>query len=189
MIKIENLSVVRGGKTICAVDQLHVAAGERLAIVGPNGSGKTTLLRVIAGLSNDFVGECTVGGDRRERTYVHQHPLLFRGTALSNVRYGERGRAGDRPDARGWLRQLGIEQLADQSARTLSGGETRRVAIARALACRTKLLLLDEPLADLDDHAQQAVCDSINGLTDTTIVIASPTEVPKSLAVRTFHLS
>ena len=94
MIEIKQLQVTRGGKTICAVEHLMAKSGERLVVVGPNGSGKSTLLRVIAGLIVDYSGQCEVSAGSRERTYVHQQPILFRGSVLSNVRYGQQGRAG-----------------------------------------------------------------------------------------------
>ncbi len=189
MIEIDNLRVDRGGKTICAVERLTIASGEHVAIVGPNGSGKTTLLRVLAGLTDDFSGQCAIAVGCRERTYVHQQPFLFRGTALANARYAEPNGAGETPDALAWLERLGIAELADQSAHHLSGGESRRVALARALAYRPQLLLVDEPLADLDSVASEIVCHALNDLSETTVVVASPMQIPEQLAARTFALS
>lgn len=185
MIEIAQLKVERQDQTICQLDELSVAPGEKLAIVGANGSGKTTLLRVLAGLETDFTGKCQVDALNSERTFLHQQPYLFRGTALSNARYAHRSTA----EPQTWLEKLGIAHLAASSAQTLSGGETRRVALARALATGAKLLLLDEPLADLDPQAIELVCDLLNDLTDRTIIIASPTELPEAIVDRCFHLT
>ena len=67
MIHLEDLQVVRNGRTICAVSALEVARGERLGIVGPNGSGKTTLLRVLDGLEDNYTGLCRVSARRRRQ--------------------------------------------------------------------------------------------------------------------------
>jgi tungstate transport system ATP-binding protein len=186
MIEVSGLRVEREGKTICAVDQLNIEPGSRLTVLGSNGSGKTTLLRVMAGLTNDYSGTCCVAIGRRELTYVHQHPLLFRGSVLSNVRYGQR--PGGR-DALEWLRLVGMEHLAARSTSNLSGGEIRRIALARALAVEPRLLLLDEPLAELDNQACEIVCQLLSDLPQTTMVVASPTPLPGSLGEVTYTLS
>ncbi len=186
MIEVSQLRVERQRKTICAVDRLTVEPGGRLTVLGANGSGKTTLLRVMAGLTGDYSGTCRVATNHCERTYVHQHPLLFRGSVLTNVRYGQR--PGGR-DALDWLRLVGMEHLADRSTHNLSGGEIRRVALARALTLKPRLLLLDEPLAELDSQACETVCKLLSDLPQTTIVIASPTPLPGILGEVTYSLS
>jgi len=192
MIQVSNLQVTREGKSICTVEQLAIAPGQRVAIVGSNGSGKTTLLRVLAGLEQDYQGSCQVESTRLGRTYLHQHPFLFRGTVLANVRYGERGRAGDHGESNleaiTWLKRLGIEHLANRTTQNLSGGEIRRVALARALACRPRLLLLDEPLAELDPNAADTVCQLLHNLPETTIVISSPIKTPLAFPTTIYKL-
>jgi tungstate transport system ATP-binding protein len=189
MIEVSKLRVERDGKTICAVDQLNIEPGSRLTVLGSNGSGKTTLLRVMAGLTNDYSGTCRMAIGRRELTYVHQHPLLFRGSVLSNVRYGRYGQRPGGRDALEWLRLVGMEHLAARSTRNLSGGEIRRIALARALAMRPKLLLLDEPLAELDNEASEGVCRLLTNLPETTIVVTSPTPLPGELGEVTYTLA
>ncbi len=192
MIEISQLQVVRNERTICAVGKLTLAPGERLAVTGSNGSGKTTLLRVLAGLEKDYQGTCRVeaGPHARlsTRTYLHQQPYLFRGTVLANVRYGERSRAGKNSEAITWLKRLGVEQLANRTTQTLSGGEARRVALARALACNPQLLLLDQPLDDLDPSATEIVCRVLSELPETTIVVASPMPLPATLPMPLFNM-
>jgi len=188
MIHISNLQVIRSGKTICAMEKLAVTPGQRVTLIGSNGSGKTTLLRVLAGLEQDYRGSCLVDATRRRRTYLHQQPYLFRRTVLANVRYGQRGRAGGGHEAITWLKRLGIDHLANRTTQNLSGGETRRVALARALACQPRLLLLDEPLADLDPNAVKIVCRVLHDLPETTIVIASPNMPPATLPTTIYNL-
>lgn len=185
MIHISQLIVEKDSQTICQVEELRVDPGETVAVVGANGSGKTTLLRVLAGFEKQFAGQCNVGATRLQKTYVHQQPLLFRGTALSNVAYAQRNGT----DPQQLLSALGIEHLGSRSSLNLSGGEIRRVALTRALATGPKLLLLDEPLAELDPTASDKVCQVLAALYETTIIIASPTPLPDAHGVRTFRLT
>ncbi|NOY30471.1 MAG: ATP-binding cassette domain-containing protein [Planctomycetes bacterium] len=192
MIKISQLEVTRDGRAICVVEKLVVTPGMRLVVTGSNGSGKTTLLRVLAGLEKDYRGTCRVDVGHCERTYLHQQPFLFRGTVLANVCYGLRNRAGGgatgNPEAMAWLKRLGIDHLADRTTQNLSGGEARRVALARALACRPRLLLLDQPLDDLDPSAAKTVCQVLGELPETTLVVASPNPLPAILPMSIYQL-
>lgn len=192
MIELDELRVVKGGRTICHVSRLAIASGERVAILGPNGSGKTTLLRVLAGLETDYAGRCTIDALWRDRVYVHQSPYLFRGTVMFNATYGLRVRGVNRTEGRRraneLLERLGLSFLARQRVTNLSGGERRRVALARALILRPRLLLLDEPLADLDDDGVAAVSAALEELPESTVLVASPTILPSGLTSREFLL-
>ena len=108
---------------------------------------------------------------------------------MSNVRYGEPNRAGQGGSAQEWLDRLQVGHLAERTTADLSGGERRRVALARALAMQPQLLLLDEPLADLDDEAREIVCDVLSQLPGTTLLIASPVALPKGLVEKNFTVS
>lgn len=193
MIDIEHLRVEKSGKTICSANCLQVAEGERIGIVGPNGSGKTTLLRVLSGIESNFSGNIRVDVPRRERVYVHQSPYMLRGTVLFNVTYGlsQIGMARDecQRSAHWWLELMGIAHLVRSRADLLSGGEKRRVALARAMVRTPRLLLLDEPLADLDALGTAAVAQAVHELTQTTIIVTSPTGLRPPLATREFKLS
>ncbi|WP_051722862.1 ABC transporter permease [Streptomyces albus] len=150
---------------------LAVPAGTTVAVVGPNGAGKTTLLRALLGLTPRARAERLLLGDRdvsalpphrRGIAWVPQDGALFPHlSALANTAYGARaqgaGRADARREAQRWLDRLGVGGLAHRRPGELSGGQAQRVALARALAARPRLLLLDEPLAALDQTTRAAV--------------------------------
>lgn len=190
VVRVSDLAVRKGEQLICRVPELKVSRGERLGIIGPNGSGKSTLLRVLSGIERDFAGECGVTDEPRERVFVHQSPFLFRGSVLHNVSYGLAARSVSRIErqqtALEWLARLGVADLASRRVDGLSGGERRRVALARACVLRPKLLLLDEPLAELDETGVECVQRTLAELSESTILIASPAPLPEGLVQRNF---
>ncbi len=193
MIDIKNLRVRKKGRTICELERMLIETGERVAIRGVNGSGKSTLLRVMAGLESQFEGEVKVAATRPEQVFVHQSPYLLEGTVLFNVTYGLRLRGVSRTDAEklatDWLKRIGADELSDGRVEKLSGGERRRVALARALVLAPKLLLLDEPFADLDAEGAAAVATILHDLAECTIVIASPAALLDGLTKREYVMA
>lgn len=193
IIKVDGLRVNKSNRTICSVPHLSVEPGERVAILGPNGSGKSTLLRVLAGLERDYEGQCDVQATWREKTYVHQNPFLFRGTVLSSVMYGLRSCGQSRATAvrksMGFLERLGICAIASHKTHQLSGGETRRVALARAIALEPQLLLLDEPLAELDREGVEMVQRVLAELPETTMIITSHSKLPDRMCTREYEMN
>jgi putative ABC transport system ATP-binding protein len=158
------------------VPEFHVAAGEQMVLMGRSGSGKTTLLHVIAGISrpdagrvriDDFdltlMSEAECDRFRAERIgYVFQTFNLLPGfSALENVLLSMRfaGRQVDKGRARGLLQRVGLEHRVTHRPTQLSVGEQQRVAVARALANKPRLLLADEPTANVDAGHQQQVLD------------------------------
>lgn len=192
MLRVRDLRVIKAGKTICSVPELDVEAGEHVAVIGPNASGKTTFLRVISGLENDFTGECQIDVPKGQRIYVHQSPHLFRGSILFNTKYGLAARRvpaqKQTSTARQWLTTFGVGHLDRCRSEHLSGGERRRVALARAFAVQPDLLILDEPLADLDSAGISLVCRVIDTTSRSTILISSPVPLPKELPIRSYFL-
>ncbi len=192
MIQLRELQVVKGGKTICHVPELDVEVGERVVVLGPNGSGKSTLLRVLANLESEYTGQCKVGVTDLRRVYIHQSPFLFRGTVLHNAMYGLSARRMARPEriarAEKWLERFKIADLAGRDCGNLSGGERRRVALARALAIEPELILLDEPLVELDNDGVEIVRGVLDELHSATIVISSPIALPNEMDARVYEL-
>ena len=148
-----------------AVDNvsLEIHAGEFVTLLGPSGCGKTTTLRMIAGFETPTSGEICIGGervnaltpDKRDTAMVFQSYALFPHLSVyDNVAFGLRTRKMDKDvidkKVREILEVCGLTELADRFPKQMSGGQRQRVALARALVIEPKLLLLDEPLSNLD---------------------------------------
>ncbi|MES3516032.1 MAG: phosphate ABC transporter ATP-binding protein [Natronomonas sp.] len=178
-VRLEGVTQRFDGEAVFEDVSLSIHAGEVLAIIGPSGAGKTTLLRLLGLFQQPDEGTVRVDGvdvwtlSERERRdlrrrigMVFQEPNLFDASVRHNVGYGLRvrrrwqerirravGRLAGESESQTVaeaLETVGLEQSADQPARSLSGGEAQRVAFARALAYGPEVLLLDEPTSDLD---------------------------------------
>ncbi|ELY6085567.1 aliphatic sulfonates ABC transporter ATP-binding protein [Cronobacter sakazakii] len=151
---LEGVTKRYGVKTILNALDLHIPAGQFVAVVGRSGGGKSTLLRLLAGLETPDGGELRAGNaplaDAREDTRMmfQDARLLPWKKVLDNVGLGLRG--DWRPAARQALQEVGLADRANDWPAALSGGQKQRVALARALIHRPGLLLLDEPLGALD---------------------------------------
>jgi ABC-type lipoprotein export system ATPase subunit len=168
-----------GGKLpILDVREFHVGAGEQVVLMGRSGSGKTTLLHTIAGISRPDSGSVKIDGIEltmlpeagRDRFradkigYVFQtFNLLAAFSALENVLLGMSFATGrvDEIRARHLLERVGLSQRLSHKPAMLSVGEQQRVAVARALANKPKLLLADEPTANVDSGHQQQIVDLV----------------------------
>jgi putative ABC transport system ATP-binding protein len=168
-----------GGRLpIVDIDRFEVAAGEQMVLVGRSGSGKTTLLHLIAGISRPDGGSIRIDGTDITRLpeagrdrfradkigYVFQtFNLLPAFSALENVLLGMSFATGrvDPERARHLLDRVGLGARLSHKPTQLSVGEQQRVAVARALANKPKLLLADEPTANVDTRHQQQVIDLI----------------------------
>jgi ABC-type sugar transport system ATPase subunit len=142
---------------------LSVAPGELVAVLGASGSGKSTLLRAIAGLEPVDAGRVVIGGADQARVAPAERgvAMVFQSFALfphlsveRNIAFGMRARAEPKAAVAARVREmaaaLGLGELLDRRPGELSGGERQRVALGRALAARPRVLLLDEPLSNLD---------------------------------------
>jgi putative ABC transport system ATP-binding protein len=162
---------------------LEVRPGEFLALVGPSGSGKTTLLNLLGALDVPTAGELVVLGQRiaslskhtRAQMRLHSIGFVFQAynlvpvlTARENVEFvlELQGAASGRERAIEVLTELGLGDLADRRTNELSGGQQQRVAVARAIAARPKLVLADEPTANLDGENAETLMHMMRDLRD-----------------------
>jgi lipoprotein-releasing system ATP-binding protein len=180
MIRISDLNksfiTVNGQLQVLHDIDLHVQAGQRIAVVGSSGAGKTTLMHIMGGLDHPSNGEVLFEGNNlfalkgseldafRNRTigFVFQfHQLLPEFTALENVMMplliAGQSRAQARIPAVEILTEVGLEPRLEHKPGALSGGEQQRVAIARALIQKPRLLLADEPSGNLDRRTSEEI--------------------------------
>jgi tungstate transport system ATP-binding protein len=188
--RLRDVTKAYQGRRVLQVDRLDIQRGEIFALVGPSGAGKSTLLRLLNFLEPPTAGsihfletEFKPGGTvplklRRRVTTVFQRPVLLNRSVEANVNYGLwlRGQRDSSNQIEAALEQVGLYDLASQSARTLSGGEAQRVALARAMVLRPDVLLLDEPTANLDPYnvslIEEIVCQ-LNQESGTTLVLVT----------------
>ncbi|MBC7237633.1 MAG: phosphate ABC transporter ATP-binding protein [Chloroflexi bacterium] len=194
--ELRNVAKTYASRQVLYIQDLQIQRGEILALVGPSGAGKSTLLRLLNFLEEPTQGTISFLGQpfgarrdiplclRRKVTTVFQRPVLLNRSVRSNVAFGLRLRQGwwplclDGVDRRvdEALEMVGLSDLADQRARTLSGGEAQRVALARAIVLEPEALLLDEPTANLDPHNValiESIIRDLNRRRGTTIVVVT----------------
>lgn len=148
-LSIRGLRKSFGSNEVLRGIDLHIPAGQFVAIVGKSGCGKSTLLRLIAGLDAPSAGRVEAGAAHERRLMFQDARLLPWKRVVDNVALGLEGRdAKDR--AMQALDQVGLAGRGQDWPATLSGGQRQRVSLARALVHRPRLLLLDEPLGALD---------------------------------------
>ena len=156
MIWFENVRLSYGDKVVFPRESLHIAPGERVALMGPSGSGKTSLLRMAAGLTKPTAGHVQVNAKRL--AYAFQEPRLMPWrTAAENVNVVLSDQLATMPEARRWLAAVGLSEAADKFPAELSGGMKQRLELARALAYDGDLLLLDEPTKELDAETKRVI--------------------------------
>jgi len=200
-VAVENLAVSYGGEV--AVDGLsfEVNEGELFCLLGPSGCGKTTTLKAIAGLEGVDSGSVRVGGEdvtdepanSRDTSVVFQEWALFpRKTVAGNIGFGPRMDGEPRSERRRRVEELlekvGLSGQEDAYPDELSGGQKQRVALARSLAADPSVLLLDEPLSNLDESLRREMRLELLRLHDefgkTTVHVTHDQEEAFTLADR-----
>ena len=186
---LENLTQAYRDRTVLDVDRLNIEVQTITGLIGPNGSGKSTLMRILAFLEKPAAGRVTFQGQplsqvsldlRREVTMLSQEPYLLKRSVQANVSYGLkiRGMSDTQHPVRQALEKVGLDpaRFSQRSWRELSGGEAQRVALAARLVLKPKVLLLDEPTANVDRESSElilrAVLDARNQWGTTLIIIS-----------------
>ena len=200
-VRLDGVAKRFGTTTVVADVSLEIGQGELVALLGPSGSGKTTLLRMIAGFETVDNGRVYLDGDdvtarpalERRCGMVFQHYALFPHLSVGqNVGYGLANERLPRADREARVTEvLDMVDLSGYQARAvteLSGGQQQRVALARALAPRPRVLLLDEPLSNLDpslrERTRRELRDLVRRIGITTVLVTHEQEEAFDLADR-----
>ncbi|MBL0931370.1 MAG: ABC transporter ATP-binding protein [Alphaproteobacteria bacterium] len=176
-LEIDRVEAAYGGTRVLKGVSLDVAPGEFVALLGSSGCGKTTLLRCISGFVPVAGGAIRVGGrditpmppDKREMAMVFQSYALWPHMSVAqNIGYGLRLRKKSRAEIAARVAEmvamLKLDGLGERNVTQLSGGQRQRVALGRALAVDPQILLLDEPLSNLDARIREDVRHEIKAL-------------------------
>lgn len=178
LVEAEGLAAGYPGKTVWRDAAFTISKGEFVAIIGPNGAGKTTLLRLLLGLQRPLAGKIRIFGSVPRRGsprigYVPQQHVVDDEShieAMELVRLGFSGKkwgfslssSGDAEAAMSALEGVGGVELAHRPLAELSGGELQRIFLAEALVSNPDLLLLDEPLSNLDMRRERELLRLVN---------------------------
>jgi len=169
LISINNLTKRFGSEKVFEGFKLEIFRDEILVIMGASGSGKSTLLNLIAELDHDYEGEIWRSTDISEGVSI-PYPMVFQESesllpwlnVIENIRLVAPGLTGDQIIS--LLKEVEMADDSHKYPRELSGGMKQRVGIARALACRSRILLMDEPFASLDEELRLKLQDLIRAI-------------------------
>ncbi|MEU0396024.1 ABC transporter ATP-binding protein [Streptomyces sp. NPDC006208] len=177
MLRLSDVSVRFGARAALDSVDLEVTEHETVCVLGPSGSGKSTLLRAVAGLQDIDHGRVLLGGADQRGVPAHRrgvglmfqdHQLFPQRDVGGNVAFGLRMRGVRRAEQARRVAELlelvGLPGAAGREVSSLSGGEQQRVALARALAPEPRLLMLDEPLGQLDRGLRERLVVELRGL-------------------------
>jgi len=166
LIAGENLSLIRGGRTIVEKVNITIAPGEIVTLIGPNGAGKTSLVRMLLGLAVPASGTIT----RKSGTIIGYVPQRFAVDAivpLSVERFLMLSGRGSKDQIGPLLEEVSAEHLAHAQISSLSGGEFQRVLLAKALMGDPQLLVLDEPAQNVDFSGEAELYRLIEAIRDS----------------------
>ena len=177
ILALNNVDIAYGGKAVIRGLGLEMADGELVSLLGPSGAGKTTILKAVAGLLAPVCGDIRIDGrsvlglppEKRSAVMVFQKPLLFPFMDVEqNIGFGLRMQAVPAAEARERIRAITelthLTGLERRKVHEISGGEQQRVALARALVLKPSILLLDEPLSNLDANLRQQMRDLLQDI-------------------------
>lgn len=183
-----------GRRRILEAVDISLTAGECLLLCGRNGAGKSTLLRILAGMERPDQADVTVDGTVRrwrqakkrllaECIYLHQQPYLFEGSVRYNLNYPLSGtRAARQSRIREGLEWSGLADLSEQPVHQLSGGERQRVALVRAWLRGPRVMLLDEPTANMDTTCRQRTVELLQALKGQGMALLVATHDPQAFS-------
>ena len=167
-IVLQHVQKSFGEKQVIRDAHMTIEQGERVCFFGPSGCGKTTLLRLISGLEKPEKGSISYTAPLRWSFHFQEDRLLPWYTAAENIALA----TNDDPSV--WLRCVQLEDAGNLYPDELSGGMRRRVSLARALAHESNVLVLDEPLRELDASTAEAMCRLIDAsLGERTLLLVT----------------
>jgi cobalt/nickel transport system ATP-binding protein len=195
VLEVEGVTMRTGGRAVLDRVAFHVAAGERVVVLGVNGAGKTTLLRLLDGLAFPDEGEVRYAGRRldpraldeaafRRRfrgevalLFQNVDAMLFNPTVGDEIAFGPRqlGLADVEERVARWAETFDVRRLLDRAPFELSGGEKKRVALAALLAIEPRVLFLDEATANLDPASVGLLVDVLANVPGLTVVATTHT--------------
>ena len=205
-IKFESVSFSYSDTKVLEDASFHIHNGEFAAMVGPNGSGKTTVIKLLFGLEAPSAGSIEIFGSSKQKrsanmAYVSQHmpsDNLFPITVRDAVRMGllqpfksyKKNNSQENDAVTEALEKTGIADIAGRLYRSLSGGQKRRTLVARALAAKPRLLVLDEPTANMDAESEKRLYETLGAYKGSTtiLIVTHDTEFVSSLTDRVLCL-
>jgi tungstate transport system ATP-binding protein len=185
-LKVEEIQKsYREAKALQSIS-LKMEGGKIFVLIGVNGAGKTTLLRILAGLEKPDTGKLLFNGQelssfelRQVATLVFQRTIFFSRSVYNNLAFGLRIRGEKGPEAKqkisDALTSVGLKNFEKRRAKKTSGGEQQRIALARAFLLEPKILLLDEPTANLDPNSARIIEKAIMSKKNSNTIIVMAT--------------
>ena len=158
LLTLDQTKVFADGRSIFSANHIEIPMNGMIALVGPNGAGKTTLLRLIHGLIKPDAGSCVSPFDKHESALVLHYTPMLKASVREHLKLlRDTNIAVSDADIDQALARVGLSHLANNPAQKLSAGERQKLCFARARLQNPKLVMLDEPTANLDPNASDDV--------------------------------
>lgn len=176
MIKINNITKSYKDRLVLSIEALQIPEKQIFGIVGGNGCGKSTLLKIMSDLIRADKGQVIRNCNLDEMVYLFQKPHLFNTSVYKNIekplKYRNIQKSIRALKVQKMLDLFDLNHIKNQNARKLSGGEAQKVNLARALVFEPKVILLDEPTANIDQKSTRFIEDVLLGL-DISIILVT----------------